>query len=366
MMLRIALSALAAACALAAPLPAHADDPASAPGPAPDADGVSLRWDPRPTGVTARLRGLSPVSRDVAWASGSEGAVLRTADGGRTWERVSPPGTETLQFRDVQAFDARRAVVLSIGEGGDSRVYRTDDAGHTWSETYRNDEPKAFYDCMAFFDERHGLAMSDPVDGRFRILATEDGGRSWRVLPSSGMPEALPGEAGFAASGQCLVTAGGRDAWLASGGAERSRVFHSADRGRTWTVADTPIPAGDPARGVFALAFRDRRQGLAVGGDYRPGQPSPAAAAVSGDGGATWRPAATPPPAYRSGVTWLPHLPFAAIAVGPSGSDVTLTGGRTWRTFDTGSFDTVSCTPDLSCWAAGENGRVARLTLVRS
>ncbi|MEV0595636.1 WD40/YVTN/BNR-like repeat-containing protein [Nonomuraea cavernae] len=350
MRLGLALGALTAACLLAAPLPAHADVPA-------------LGWELTETGVTARLSGLSPVSRDVVWASGSEGTVLRTVDGGRSWRDVSPPGTDTLQFRDVEAFDADRAVVLSIGEGADSRVYRTDDGGRTWTETFRNDEPRAFYDCMAFFDRRHGLAMSDPVDGRFRILATDDGGRSWRVLPPDGMPEALPGEAGFAASGQCLVTAGGRDVWLASGGADRSRVFHSGDRGRTWTVADTPIPAGEPARGVFALAFRDPHRGIAVGGDYRTGEPSPQAGAFTRDGGSTWRAAATSPPAYRSGVTWLPHLPFAAIAVGPSGSDVTLTGGQAWRTFDGGSFDTVSCARDLSCWASGEQGRLARLTI---
>ncbi|MFG1707737.1 oxidoreductase [Nonomuraea sp. M3C6] len=350
MKLRIALSALSAAVVLAAPLPAHAGPP-------------KLGWELKETGVTARLRGLSPVSRAVVWASGSEGTVLRTVDGGRSWQNVSPPGTAALQFRDIEAFDARSAVALSIGEGTDSRVYRTEDGGGTWTETFRNDEPKAFYDCLAFFDRRHGLAMSDPVDGRFRILATEDGGQSWRVLPADGMPEALPGEAGFAASGQCLVTAGGRDVWLASGGASRSRVFHSDDRGRTWTVADTPIPAGDPARGVFGLAFRDRHRGLAVGGDYRPEQQSPSAGAVSGDGGATWHAAATPPPAYRSGVTWLPHLPFAAVAVGPSGSDVTYSGGKSWETFDGGSFDAVSCAGDLSCWASGEQGRLARLTV---
>ncbi|MBF8191224.1 oxidoreductase [Nonomuraea sp. K274] len=350
MKLRFALSALSAAIVLAAPLPAHAGTP-------------ELGWDLKETGVTSRLRGLSPVSRHVVWASGSDGTVLRTVDGGRTWENVSPPGATALEFRDIEAFDAHRAVALSIGEGTDSRVYRTEDGGRTWAETFMNDEPQAFYDCLAFFDKRHGLAMSDPVDGRFRILATGDGGRSWEVLPSAGMPEALPGEAGFAASGQCLVTAGGRDVWLAAGGAARSRVFHSGDRGLTWTVADTPIPAGDPARGVFGLAFLDRHRGIAVGGDFRPDQPSPAAGAVTGDGGATWRPAATPPPGYRSGVTWLPHLPTAALAVGPSGSDVTYSSGRTWHTFDTGSFDTVSCTHDLTCWAAGERGRLAKLTL---
>ncbi|MFI7703579.1 WD40/YVTN/BNR-like repeat-containing protein [Nonomuraea sp. NPDC049480] len=352
MKLRIALSAMSVTFVLAAASPsaAHAGPP-------------RLGWELKETGVTARLRGLSPVSRDVVWASGSGGTVLRTVDGGRSWQNVSPPGTADLQFRDIEAFDARRAVALSIGEGTNSRVYRTEDGGRTWTETFRNDEPRAFYDCLAFFDGRHGLAMSDPVDGRFRILATEDGGRSWRVLPSDGMPEALPGEAGFAASGQCLVTAGGRDVWLASGGAERSRVFRSGDRGRTWTVADTPIPAGDPARGVFGLAFRDRHRGIAVGGDFRPDQQSPSAGAVTRDGGATWQAAAAPPPAYRSGVTWLPWPPFAAVAVGPSGSDVTYSGGRNWETFDGGSFDAVSCARDGACWAAGEQGRVARLTL---
>lgn len=177
MRLRFALSVLSVACLVGAtPLTAHA---AATPAPG---------WELKETGVTARLRGLSPVSRDVVWASGSEGTVLRTVDGGRTWLDVSPPGTDGLQFRDVEAFDARRAVVLSIGEGADSRIYRTENGGRTWSQTFTNDEPRAFYDCVAFFDKRHGLAMSDPVDGRFRILATEDGGRSWQVLPAGGMP----------------------------------------------------------------------------------------------------------------------------------------------------------------------------------
>ncbi|MCG7204817.1 WD40/YVTN/BNR-like repeat-containing protein [Streptomyces arenae] len=319
-------------------------------------------WALKDTGTPGvRFRGLAAVDRHTAWLAGTGGTVLRTTDGGSDWRNVSPPGAGDLQFRDVEAFDARHAVVLAIGEGEASRVYRTEDGGATWTESFRNTDPAAFYDCLAFFDRRHGLAMSDPVDGRFRILSTSDGGRSWRVLPDSGMPAALDGEAGFAASGQCLVTSGPKDAWLATGGGAHARVLHSADRGLTWTAADTPIPAGDPARGVFALAFRDRAHGLAVGGDYRAGQPSPQAAAATPDGGRTWRQASTPPPGYRSGVAWLPHSRTAALAVGPTGTDLTTDGGRTWRTVDTGSYDTVSCTPDLSCWAAGEQGRAARL-----
>ncbi|OKK23015.1 oxidoreductase [Streptomyces sp. CB00455] len=320
-------------------------------------------WALKDTGTAARLRGLAAVSRTTAWVAGTKGTVLRTVDGGRSWQDVSPPGAvaEGLELRDVEALDARRAVALSIGEGEASRVLRTEDGGATWTETFRNPDPRAFYDCLTFFDARHGLAMSDPVDGRFRILSTDDGGRTWRVLPGEGMPEALPGEAGFAASGQCLVSAGPRDVWLATGGGAAARVLHSADRGRTWSAADATVPAGDPARGVFALAFRDRTRGLAVGGDYRAGEASPEAAAVSSDGGRTWRRAAAPPPAYRSGAAWYPYSGGTALAVGPTGTDVTADGGRTWRILDAGSFDTVDCAPDSGCWAAGEKGRVARL-----
>ncbi|MGW4515904.1 WD40/YVTN/BNR-like repeat-containing protein [Streptomyces sp. NPDC004393] len=318
-------------------------------------------WQLKDTGTDARFRGLSAVSRNTAWLAGSKGTVLRTTDGGAHWQNVSPPGGADLEFRDIEAFDARHAVVLAIGEGEASRLLRTDDGGRTWTETFRNTDAKAFYDCLAFFDRRHGLAVSDPVDGRFRLLSTSDGGRSWTVLPGAGMPAAQGGEAGFAASGQCLVTSGAHDVWLATGGGAHARVLHSADRGVTWTAADTPVPAGDPARGVFALAFRDRTHGLAVGGDYRPDQPSPRAAAVSRDGGRTWTPSAQPPQAYRSGVSWLPHSRTTALAVGPTGTDLTTDGGRTWKTVDTGSYDTVNCAPDRVCWASGEKGRAARL-----
>ncbi|MER6351884.1 oxidoreductase, partial [Streptomyces sp. NPDC001634] len=255
----VGLCVAALAALWATPARAHGDQ-----RPAP-------HWQLKDSGTDVRFRGLSAVSRDTAWLAGSKGTVLRTIDGGAQWRNVSPPGAADLEFRDVEAFDARHAVVLAIGEGEASRVFRTDDGGTTWTETFRNTDAQAFYDCLTFFDRRHGLALSDPVDGKFRILSTSDGGRSWTVLPSSGMPAAQDGEAGFAAGGQCLVTSGAHDVWLATGGGAHARVLHSADRGLTWTAADTPIPAGDPARGVFALAFRDRTHGIALGGDYRPG-----------------------------------------------------------------------------------------------
>ncbi|HXT19284.1 MAG TPA: oxidoreductase, partial [Thermoanaerobaculia bacterium] len=296
------------------------------------------------------------ISEKTAWTSGSLGTVLRTVDGGSTWQNVGPPGTATLQFRDIEAFDADHAVILSIGNGSDSRVYVTSDAGRHWTLGFVNDDPNAFYDCMTFFDRRHGLALSDPVDGRFRLIVTHDGGRTWRVLPAE-MPAALPGEFAFAASGQCLVSDGGRRAWIASGGGAEARVFRSDNWGATWQVAATPIRSG-PTAGIFALAFRDPRHGLAVGGDFLTPTSAPDAAALTDDGGASWSLVAQAPNEYRSGAAWVNG--HEAVAVGPSGSDVSEDQGASWTRFDSGSFDTVDCSPN-ACWAAGEQGRVAYL-----
>jgi len=321
---------------------------------------LPLAWQLTPTGTDAQLRGLSVIDRKVAWASGQRGTVLRTVDAGRTWQQVGPPDTGGLDFRDVEAFDARTAVVLSIGEGEQSRIYRTSDGGATWTESFRNTDPAAFYNCVAFFDARNGLTVGDPVGGKFRVLSTSDGGRSWTVMPSDGMPDALPGEYGFSASGQCVTVAGKRDAWIATGGSATARVLHSSDRGHTWTASDTPL-ASSPSAGVFAVAFRDRHTGIAIGGDYENETNGADALALSGDGGRTWREPVTAPAGYRSGVTYHPFLASLLLAVGPTGSDVTVDGGKRWYQFDDGGFDTVDCGWDGACWASGEKGRVARL-----
>jgi photosystem II stability/assembly factor-like uncharacterized protein len=322
------------------------------------ADPAAPSWERVDVGTTQGLRGLDAVSADVAWVGGSDGGVWRTTDAGATWQDVSPPDADGLLFRDVEATGAEQAHVLAIGPGEASRIYRTTDGGTTWELTFVNDEPTAFFNCLAFFPGgSRGLGVSDPVDGRFRIIETTDGGGTWSVVPSDGMPAAAEGEFNFAASGTCLVTAGGRDAWMASGGAA-SRIFHSGDGGHTWTAHESTIPATD-AGGVFSLAFRNPRQGLAVGGDFlAPDNGADASAHTrdendwtnGGDLGG-----------YRSGVDWVYGARATAVAVGPSGSDLTRDGGRTWSTFSDTGFDSVQCVPDGACWASGSGGRVARL-----
>ena len=295
-------------------------------------------WQSQTSGVTARLRGVSAVSSRVAWASGANGTVLRTADGGRSWRVLPVPGAETLDFRDIHATSDRVAWVLSIGSGESSRIYKTTDGGAHWDLQFANTDPKVFLDAMAFLDATHGIAFSDSVDGRFVILSTVNG-RTWDRGPADHLPPALPGEGAFAASGTNVAVSGPNHVWI---GTTAARVLRSSDGGRTWTVATTPLATG-ASTGIFSIAFRDRQHGVVVGGDYRKESQAVDNVARTSDGGATWTLVNDHGlSGFRSVVSWVPGTKQSLLAIGPTGADWSSDGGRTWAPMDGASFDTVS------------------------
>jgi len=313
-------------------------------------------WQPVSSGVDASLRGLDVVDARVVWASGSGGTVLRALDG-ETFEPRPIAGAEELDFRDVEAFDAERAVVVSAGTP--ARIYRTSDGGESWSLTFEHPDERAFLDAMAFWDERRGLAFSDPIDGELVLLGTDDGGRSWSVLDPERLPRSPSGEAGFAASGTCLVTSGARDAWIGLGGTAGARVFRTRNGGDTWSVTPTPMLSGQASTGVFSLAFRPDGRGVAVGGDYNESDATRANAATTADHGESWTLVEThPPTGYRSCVVQVAGDRW--IAVGPNGTDRSDDGGRRWERISDVGWHVVARGGDASLWAAGSDGRLAR------
>lgn len=316
-------------------------------------------WTTQHSGVTARLRGLSAVNKSIVWASGSNSTVLRTLNGGTSWQQIHVT-SDQLDFRDIDAFDANTAYLLSIGNGPASRIYKTIDGGKTWSLQFQNEDPKAFLDAMSFWDRENGLVIGDSIAGVLYILVTSDGGKTWRRVPQSSLPPALENEGAFAASGTNISLVGKSHAWIATGGANRSRVLRTSDRGKTWQVAETPLAAGSSA-GAFSIAFRDQKRGVIVGGDYRKETEAANNMAVTEDGGVTWRlrPGLT---GYRSVVAFSPADRNKLIATGPSGTDFSNDGGRIWRTIPGPGFDTFSFAVGSNVgWAAGANGRIARL-----
>jgi photosystem II stability/assembly factor-like uncharacterized protein len=326
--------------------------------------GADLQWQPQTSGASVRLRGVSAVDARVAWASGDKGTFARTTDGGKTWKAGTIPGAGELDFRDVDAFSASTAYLLAIGEGDKSRIYKTVDGGEHWTLQFTNRVPGAFFDAMAFWDEKNGIAFSDPVEGHFLVVVTSDAGATWTPVPAEALPAALPGEGGFAASGTSIAVAGERHVWFGLGG-PAARVLHSPDRGRTWTIATTPLATGEGA-GVFSLLFWNEREGLAVGGNYhRPEDPS-GNVALTRDGGQTWTPpSGARPSGYRSCVAQVRGAPGPTlVTVGPSGADLSVDGGKSWKPLGSTGFHAVSTARSgKGVWAVGEQGRIATLPL---
>ena len=175
---------------------------------------------------------------------------------------------------------------------------------------------------------------------------------------------ALPGEGAFAGSGTNVSVYGANDAWFATGAAAKSRVLHTRDRGRTWTLADTPLGAG-PSTGAFSVAFRDAQHGVVVGGDYQKEAEAIDNLAVTSDGGRTWTLVNDRKlSGFRSVVAYVPGTKMSLIAVGPQGSDWSDDDGRSWRPIAGGGFHTFSVAPSgRSGFGAGAKGALGRLDI---
>ena len=330
-------------------------------------------WSVQTSGLDTNLRGVS-VKYDegsqgkqhyIVWASGSNGVILLSTNDGSTWKQLSVAGGGDLDFRDIEAFDADTAYVISSGDGDKSRIYKTTDGGKTWKLQYSDKRPGFFLDSLACDSKTHCVALSDPVDGKFLVLSTDDG-EHWKELPRDKMPSALPKEGAFAASGTAIALCEDLkdEIYFGTGGARAARVFHSHDRGRSWIAVETPIASRNPSAGIFSIACGGSKV-VAVGGDYKEPANAKRVAAYSNDSGETWLLAEQQPGGYRSAVGDFGYGDFAAV--GPNGTDVSedepddQQGNKHmhWKHTDYLNLNAVSF-DGTNGWAVGPKGTIAR------
>ena len=317
------------------------------------------------SGTQERLQAIDASDGVVLWASGVGGTVVRSVDGGASWQVLPVEGAADLELRDVEAFGTERAFALAAGPGEQSRILATVDGGATWIERWRNPEPEAFYDCFDFWTDGRGIAFSDSVGNRLLLAVTRDG-VTWNAGPFG--PRALDGEGGFAASGTCLITGDAGRAWIGTGAGGVARVLATEDFGTSWAVFETPISAGGvlaggATAGILSLARDESGALYAFGGDIADAASRGERVARSGDGGRSWMPTKGEPGfagAIYGGTARGAGDGAELVAVGPGGAAYSPDAGTSWIGIDQRSWWSVAWTPMGDAILAGPEGRLAR------
>jgi hypothetical protein len=347
-------------------------------------------WQMQDSGTDAGLRGIYSVDGTVAWASGTEGTVLKTTDGGAHWQQCALPDTDadgiTLDFRGIQAWDADTAIVMASGPGDASRLYKTSDGCASWDLLLKNpDPPDGFFDSFWFNTVYgDGILLGDPVKGRVVVLETDNGGLAWTQDTSGELAMSGSARSAFAASNSSIartdhryfpdfVTGGKSGAvfyqgWIPSGSCKALfHLRHSSLSDPQWSTSIIPLASGSDSSGAFSLGLRFSGNPchdcglsacsrlIAVGGDFTKPNESAGTAAWSSDGGQHWTASTILPHGYRSTVQWSEPLKLW-VAAGTNGSDISRDDGRTWQPLDDGNWNALSLP-----FAVGPNGRIARI-----
>lgn len=305
------------------------------------------------------LRGLSVVNDNIIWASGSEGTVARSVNGGKDWQWLKIAGYEHTDFRDIEAFSAQKAIVMGIASP--AYILLTQDGGQSWQKVYENTDSTTFLDGMAWLNAKQGFAYGDPQNGKFLLIKTNNGGKSWQPLDFRARPKALKKEASFAASGTAIFACGKKNLYIATGG-DTARLLVSKNKGQKWQSYACPVLQGKSSTGIFSLSFLNKTQGIIIGGDYANDKVRFHNCFLTKDGGRHWQAPLVNPFGYRSCVIYIDNKHL--IATGTSGTDISTDGGMTWENISQKGFHVVQKAKKGSAvFLAGANGRIARLIL---
>ncbi len=345
------------------------------------ATAAHAQWQIQDVHTTASLRGVYSLGNGIAWASGTEGTVLRTEDNGKTWQHcVTPPNAEHLDFRGIQAFDSKTAIVMSSGKGDLSRLYKTTDGCQTWKLIFTNPDKDGFWDALIFEDQTTGFLLGDPVHGYFYLGETTDGGKTWIQKQNRGLEADAARQGAFAASNTSMSVMHGQPSFGSGGvgGAFLYRLIASMvyeddsppkDQNKNWSMdswTSVPVPLGSrtESSGLFSLALLLTGSGVAVGGDYLKPNASTGTAAFTQDEGHNWTASTTPPHGYRSSVAY--DIPTKTwLTVGPNGTDISTDDGRNWHPLTPGSSDAPDADKNWNAlslpFVVGPHGRIGIL-----
>lgn len=333
-------------------------------------------WNLQTSGTMNVLLGVSFTDANNGTIVGDFGTILRTTDGGANWSTQSSGTTNALYgviFTDVNKGTA-------VGYNG--TILRTNDGGTTWTAQLSGINNILF--GVSFIDANNGIAVGDVGT----ILLTTNGGNTWSTQ-SSGTTNRLfdvsfidiNNGTAVGTGGTILKTTNGGSIWTQQSSGTTSSLFgvsfindmigtavgeagsnfclssyilSTIDGGTTWT----PHPI--PGYNIMKVSFYDKNNGIAVGGD-RVGADLLTNIFITKDGGKTW----TDLVKATTG-RWLNDVAFAdannGIAVGIEGAIIaTNNGGISWTSQISGTrawFQDVSCIDAKNWIAVGNRGAI--------
>lgn len=305
------------------------------------------------SGIKTSIRGISAVSDEVVWVSGSNGTVGKTVDGGKTWQWMPVKGFEKRDFRDIEAFNKNTAVIIAIAEP--AQILKTTDGGQSWKVVFSDSSKGMFLDAIDFYNKKNGVVVGDPVDGKVFLAHTVNKGSSWKVFNGSKNQRRWvmnEGEAFFASSGTNIHYLKKFKYRLVSGGLTARWFDETGDH-------PLSIIQGKESTGGNSIAVQKNRYAI-VGGNFANDKDTTKNCLITIDAGRNWFAPATAPRGYRSCVIFITDNRL--VTCGTSGVDVSQDAGMNWTLVSSEGFHVCQkAKKGNTVFLAGSNGKIARL-----
>lgn len=347
-MRRLTTRAALFAALLAAVAVTSADTAVAAPHPPRVPAGA---WTAQTSGTSGFLSGVSCVGAAAAWASGQNGAILRTTNGGATWVRLSSPVPAGEEVTDVEFVNLTTGWAI----GSSNAILRSTNGGATWSaQSFLGFTYPPYLLALSATDASHAWIGGYDSTGGFTydayysiLLGTGNGTTWWSSAPLAA------GDYGHGLTGLDFVDASRGWAVTVDGS-----FTITTDGGRTWTAPLYPTGVDS----FSDVSFADAANGWAVGQD------SSYAGFImhTTDGGRTW---------YRQAQSTLAAGPVSDVtaicAVSPSVAWAVCRDGFVVYTTNAGASWTIErpTTQDLkdvsfasadTGWIVGDAGTILR------
>jgi hypothetical protein len=305
------------------------------------------------SGHKVSIRGLSIVNKHIIWASGNNGMVARSINGGKEFEWIKVAGYDKRDFRDIEAFDKNTAIIMGVD--APAILLKTIDGGKSWNKVLEDSTKGMFLDAMDFTNDTHGIVVGDPIDDKVYLSETTDQGNTWEKYEANNKPSNFithKGEAFFASSGTNLKLAGD-DLILVTGGMS-SRLHYL----KKWQ--ELPLLQGKESTGANSIAV-NHFSAVVVGGNFSNDTISTGnCVLINLSKEITCKLPVTAPHGYRSCVIYLSDQ--VLLACGTSGVDISKDRGNNWELISKDGFHVVQkAKKGNTVFLAGSNGRIAQL-----